>query len=254
MIKRLATLIKRNIAANKLGLPFFTGIGKFHLPIKITNGISDFKINYPTNDSATSNLVFIEVFLDDCYQLNLLDGKINNVLDIGANMGFASLNILLRFNPDLLVCYEPNPDLIPILTKNCATARNCVIENKGMGKEEGKAFLSFTERDSEIVTGLTKTFLDKDGSTLIDSFNSVVSKYGFFDLVKMDCEGAEWDFLEEGMWKKVKYLTMEYHLSANDEKRDLTSLHKSLSLNFNIIQESKIDSLTGMILAKSKHL
>ena len=254
MIKRLIILIKRNISANKLGLPFFIGIGRFSLPSEITNRRNTFNLNYPLNDKATSNLVFIEVFLDDCYRLKLLDNKINNVLDIGANMGFASLNMLLTFSPNLLVCYEPNSTLIPVLTKNCSSAKSCVIENKGIGKEEGKAFLDFIERDSEVVTGLTKTHLDKDGTIIIDSFNSIIKKYGFFDLVKMDCEGAEWEFLTEDMWKNVKYLTMEYHLSLDDKSKNLNSLHAGLNLNFNIIKESKIDDLTGMILAKNKSL
>ncbi|WP_017260223.1 hypothetical protein [Pedobacter arcticus] len=61
----------------------------------------------------------------------------------------------------------------------------------GIAKEDGTAFLSFTVRDSEIVTGLTKNFLDRNGSILIDSFNSVIKKYVFFDLRKINCEDTK---------------------------------------------------------------
>lgn len=254
MIKRIKTLIKRNINALKLGIPVFAGIGKFKLPKKLLVNGKTYEIEYYNEDMATSRLVFIEIFLDDCYNLSLIKTPVKKIIDIGANMGFASLNILLRFNPDFIVCYEPNSNLIPILTKNCSNAKRCVVENKGVGKVDGKASLDFIERDSEIVTGLTKTSLNENGTVLIDSFNSIIDKYDGFDLVKMDCEGAEWDFISDDKWKKVKFLTMEYHLSTSDTSKNLASLHASLKIHFNIIKELRIDNLTGMILAKNKSL
>jgi hypothetical protein len=41
---------------------------------------------------------------------------------------------------------------------------------------------------------------------------------GSVDLLKLDCEGGEWPLLEnQDIWKKVKHLTMEYHLWANPQ-------------------------------------
>jgi hypothetical protein len=38
------------------------------------------------------------------------------------------------------------------------------------------------------------------------------------DLLKLDCEGGEWElFGDKTIWKHVRRLTMEYHLWANPE-------------------------------------
>lgn len=254
MIKRILLLIKRNLEAKKLGLPYFIGIGKLKLPNELIINKKKYDLNYPINDNATAFLVFVEVFLDDCYQLNLLPDEINSILDIGSNMGFTSLKLAAKFNPKILVCYEPNEKLIPLITKNLEKLSQCVIENKGIGKENGLANLNFVERDSEIVTGLTKTSHDASGNVVIESFHSVIKKYGPIDLVKMDCEGAEWEFMTDEAWKDVKYLTMEYHLSLTDPTKNFENLKAGLSLNFLIIKTIPIDNLTGMILAKNKNI
>jgi len=43
----------------------------------------------------------------------------------------------------------------------------------------------------------------------------VVASLGDIDLLKLDCEGAEWDIFEcKDAWRAVRALTMEYHLWA----------------------------------------
>jgi hypothetical protein len=45
------------------------------------------------------------------------------------------------------------------------------------------------------------------------SFNDVVTRLGFVDVLKLDCEGAEWDvFTDRIPWTRVRSLVMEYHL------------------------------------------
>lgn len=252
MIKRIILIIKRNIKAHRLGISKFLGIGNLRLPAVIKYDKKKYNLNYPTNDLPTANLVFIEVFLDDCYQLGLIKHPIKKIMDIGANMGFASLYMSIFFQPDLLIAFEPNPSLIDYLHNNLRHIPQLHILNKAVGKEDGKANLVFTERMDHLISGLTKTELNNEGTTEIVDFSRIIKEYGPFDLVKMDCEGGEWAFLDDDAWRNVKYLTMEYHLSKDNEDQNSEALYFSLSKNFIILKEYKIDELTGMILAKNK--
>jgi FkbM family methyltransferase len=254
MIERLLKLIKRNKTAYSLGLPFFTGIGKFKMPNKVTYRGSTFPIHFPELDLATANLVFIELFLDDCYRLTLIKEPIKKIIDIGANMGFASLKMTILFNPDSIIAFEPNPFLIPFIKKNLSHLNTAIIENKAIGHHDGTANLIFIERENQIVSGLTKTDFEQEGNTEIISFNSVVKKYGPIDLVKMDCEGAEWGFLQDEAWQGVKYLTMEYHLNLDNPKKQKANLIELLNAHFKILADDPIDELTGIILAKNKFI
>ena len=46
-------------------------------------------------------------------------------------------------------------------------------------------------------------------------FADAVGRLGFVDVLKLDCEGAEWDiFSDPSPWTQVRSLVMEYHLWA----------------------------------------
>jgi len=55
------------------------------------------------------------------------------------------------------------------------------------------------------------------------SFASAVARLnGTVDLVKLDCEGAEWEILkDEKTWQNVRNLTMEFHLWAGYSLEEL---------------------------------
>ena len=47
------------------------------------------------------------------------------------------------------------------------------------------------------------------------AFSSITGRHDIVHLVKLDCEGAEWEILEDvAAWQNVRNLTMEYHLWA----------------------------------------
>ena len=66
----------------------------------------------------------------------------------------------------------------------------------------------------------------------------------------MDCEGSEWEILKDKeSWKKVKFLTMEYHLGKNnnDHKRILSFLDDIGFKKITDLSTSNADY--GMVLA-----
>src|SRR2546425_2333013 len=62
--------------------------------------------------------VFQEVLGGRCYRISRLCGTDGVIVDLGANIGLASLYFADRYNPKRLICVEPNPNNIPILRHN----------------------------------------------------------------------------------------------------------------------------------------
>jgi hypothetical protein len=85
------------------------------------------------------------------------------------------------------------------------------------------------------------------------SFDTIYKriKSNTIDIVKMDCEGSEWEILNKTkIWKNIKFLTMEYHLKKN--KYNFNRVTKALGrIGFKLL--TKIDkskkSNYGVVLA-----
>ena len=77
------------------------------------------------------------------------------------------------------------------------------------------------------------------GTTKQVSFKEALQRFGNIDvdIVKMDCEGSEWEILENlDLWKNIKFVTMEYHLGKDNynHNRIIKALDK---IGFKIISE-----------------
>lgn len=70
--------------------------------------------------------VFQEVLGQKCYRISALGGGDGVIVDLGANIGLASLYFADQFNPRHLICVEPNSNNIPLLRHNLAGLDNKV--------------------------------------------------------------------------------------------------------------------------------
>lgn len=78
-----------------------------------------------------------------------------------------------------------------------------------------------------------------------DLANAISRMGGDVDLMKIDCEGAEWDLFEDkSTFQKVKEIRMEYHLGRDRTVDDLRM--KARELGFSI---SKISPNQGFGIA-----
>jgi FkbM family methyltransferase len=190
---------------------------------------------------------FTEICLNDAYHLKYLKRKIKNVksiVDIGANQGLFAIAARQYFPDAEINCYEPNYRLRDSLSFN-ATQLNSKVYYEAVMKNDCMVDLHFT--GSDLATTTNESI---NGNVPGVSLQKVIQRVGFIDILKMDCEGAEWELLEDkDSWKKIKSLTLEYHLWARPGIT-IEKLFQSLDdIKFKMIYHHSLTPDQGLILA-----
>ena len=115
-LNRVKFLFKRYLKARSFGFLFFAA-RYFYIPksIKINNKI----INLNLPDEYGVKITFVEILLDDTYQLDWIKKfarkkniDIKSILDIGGNCGLTSMLFRSHFSKSVIHCYEPNLEII----------------------------------------------------------------------------------------------------------------------------------------------
>ncbi|HVS53944.1 MAG TPA: FkbM family methyltransferase [Opitutaceae bacterium] len=168
------------------------------------------ELSFPAGEREVLIHEFGKIFLEDCYELAALPRRLATVLDIGANVGLFSLAARDRFRRATIHCYEPNPALAAALRANVAPF-GIVPHLEAVGDRTGRISLQRQQNSLH-----TTAALDADGALPQVSLTEAVQRLGGrIDLLKLDCEGAEWAQLEcREAWSAVRHLVMEYHLWA----------------------------------------
>ena len=139
------------------------------------------------------------------------------VLDVGGHIG-AFACAISEMNPTCRVwSYEPSPASFSWLQRNIES--NNVAErlhgvNAAVGKEEGTRILYEIEG-----TSCENSFFARVGATertvsQVSLASAIQQAGGRVDLLKLDCEGAEYEIILESssdIWSKVRSVVLEYH-------------------------------------------
>lgn len=210
MIYRVLQNIRHRRQAKRFGVAF-TFFRNFEMPraIQIAPGTT-IELDFP--DEVGIRDAFTEIFVSDGYELSFFKKKgISTVMDVGANVGFFSLAARSYFPQARIEAYEPNPDLKKYLVNN-------------LGKGRVTYFLSAVGAENAQVTmvgeagGSIHAVVEMDSEGGIDqvSIEGAMARFGGrLDLLKLDCEGAEWGILEKSdALRYVRFIVMEYHLWA----------------------------------------
>ena len=187
---------------------------------------------------------FKEIFMENAYSIGLKKTIKNNptIIDIGANVGFFSLFALSKYPTCTVYSYEPIyynfQQLIRNKELNITKKINCF--NKAVCGYNGKIELNFEKTDSFTTSA---TIIDNTGHdnrnaievsclTLSEIFKE--NNLNKCDLLKIDCEGAEYDILfntPEEILNKIDQMAIEIH-SGRNENENIQSL-KIFLLKFN---------------------
>jgi len=180
--------------------------------------------------------------------------SIRTIIDVGAHVGSFTVWASHRAIHAQVVAVEPNPEVWPFLVAN--VNRNDLRERVlalqlAVGEREGSAFIAVNEQSGEarVVPG-------DDGSRpmvrvttlrnlMLDETLSAV------DLVKLDCEGAEYGILLSApteVLQRINALVCEYHPVVGHHVSELVGVLKDAGFQVRV-QPRRNDIELGTLLA-----
>ena len=215
---RAITLLRRARRARTLGTRF-GGAASFGVPDRIVVAGKALLLHLPV-DRGTRN-AFIDIMLDDCYGLERLPDDVATVVDVGCHAGLFSIAARRRWPRASIHAYEPNQALREHWSAHASQADFSVFP-EAVGFSAG--FVSLVPGEDSVHT---RTGENGQGEVPRIAFAEALARLGErIDVVKLDCEGAEWEILQDAeSWRGVRFLTMEFHLWAG---YSLAQLHERL--------------------------
>ena len=137
------------------------------------------------------------------------------VIDVGANIGDFTMRAAKLCSRGRVYAIEPLSDCIPSITRNAAlnSLENIEIFHTAVGDHEGETTLFLAGgRTSESLH-----FNDSDVTETVPltTLSRFVAERGIdrIDLLKLDCEGAEWNILpsSKDLLPRIRQICMEFH-------------------------------------------
>lgn len=139
------------------------------------------------------------------------------ILDAGSNIGATTLFFKSLWPEAVVVCCEPQPDNLRLLRKNIESLHKVTIYETAVGARDGQAKIVSPKEKKMVGSFRVSTDIRDDGQTItLMSPESLLARAGLdhFDLIKVDIEGSEYDFLtsypEEAL-RKTKWIIGEMH-------------------------------------------
>ena len=159
------------------------------------------------------------------------------VIDVGANVGFFSLFAYERFPNAKIFSFEPVPNnfkkLKRHIVKNGCDRIHCYLQ--AVTKENGKTSI-WVDPTQDITTNASIRNTLHQGQPLEIETISLTGIFNYLkiascDLLKLDCEGAEFEIIYETpieVLKKVKRFAMEVHQTHILPRNNLKELRSYL--------------------------
>jgi len=140
-----------------------------------------------------------------------LDVKGKRVLDVGASIGDTAVYFALRGAREV-VAFEPYPFPYQFALRNIEAnnLKNVRVINAGISGNDGTVRVTRGEN----TTGGALEPSDEPNAVEVPvySLDRVLEEYGPFDVMKMDCEGCEYDaILSSKRVGELRQIQLEYH-------------------------------------------
>lgn len=207
MIRRIQSYARAQRNASLFGLRY-TRARDFKLPTSIVLGGDRIEIRHL--GSAGTRADFFVCLIYDHYRIRELSGRgLKTIVDVGANQGLFALAARAHSPNAQIFCYEPNQRLEEVLRHNCKLSKASVFF-EAVGKSGGVCRLTIAAESNQ---STTEPLSEGEVGVPQVALSDVVARAGGeVSLLKLDCEGAEWDILKADAIDGVKALAMEYHL------------------------------------------
>jgi FkbM family methyltransferase len=179
--------------------------------------------------SANELVIINEIFFHRCYNFKLPQNQLYNVIDVGMNVGLASLYFAGAANVKRVFSFEPFPKSFQDAQENFSNNINVSGKikpfNFGLGKSEKtmKALFnpmaSGTSRSVGLQSSIINSGLQEEAIQIKDAYeviNGIIcSNEDVPYIMKLDCEGAEYEIMdslfEKGLPERIISILMEWH-------------------------------------------
>lgn len=183
-----------------------------------------------------------QIFVYDIYERNsirhllkIIRNKIGNrfvFIDVGANIGFYSLTIA-RACKDFeyqIHCFEPNPFTHSLLNENIKKNRvnNIILNRMGLSDREATATLTYNQQNLGTANTFTTNATGIQDQIQLQTLDKYCNEKGIkkVDIIKVDIEGGEFDFLKGAkdiLYKSRTVLMIMEIVEANCNRAGYTS-------------------------------
>ncbi|HEY6420965.1 MAG TPA: FkbM family methyltransferase [Candidatus Binataceae bacterium] len=178
--------------------------------LQLRNGLRFFVRSGTDDLSALNEAAILNHYLGSGH-IELQQDSI--VMDLGANMGDFAVMAAALCPQGRVYAVEPLSEYVPVLETNTRLNRlsNVEIIRVALGDHEGEAKLSIAGVGSSMYfDGAAKT-----ETVRLTTLPQLMRDHRIerIDLLKMDCEGAEWDILPAAreVLPRVRQICMEFH-------------------------------------------
>ncbi len=178
--------------------------------------LSFLKKNIFFRPKSEDRYTFFEVFLKECYQVKTLlqSDKVQNIIDAGANAGFASLYFRSQFPKATIIAIEPESKNFEILVKNTQDDTRIIAQKTALWNES--TFLKVKTSDSNRNFSVVKATENEQDAFIASSIQDIMkqNQWKCIDVLKIDIEGAEKEVFSKNYeeWLPLtKCIVMEIH-------------------------------------------
>ena len=202
-----------------------------------------------------------EVFIENTYKIN--SQKEYVVFDIGMNVGIASLFFSQFNNIKKIYGFEPFEKTFKALSINLALnpVNNTKIEafNYGLSNEnkfmhcqfdnENRGNVGIKNNDFITLTSVIEKVKFKNAAEVLEPY--IKENYDMNKILKLDCEGSEYDILESLLSKNLvsefDICIIEWHKMDNFKKRLFNIIEVLKKNNFIVLTIGSFQQEAGMI-------
>ncbi len=201
-------------------LVYFGLFRKEHFILHLKTGQQLKLRTHSTDIHAFVNVWIMQEYRKKDFEIN--EGDV--VIDVGAHIGLFTVYASQFCKKGKIFSFEPIKENFDLLLENLSLndLRNVCAHNLAVSDKQTqlRIYLSDSDQAAHTIHGTGSNFVDVESTTLEHILDSECDKA---DLVKLDCEGAEYDILESlpaDHFRRITKLCMEYHTDGSFERLD----------------------------------
>lgn len=161
-----------------------------------------------------------EIVIDDVYKIRT-QANPKVMLDVGANVGIFALHAATLFPECRIYAFEPSYKNFMLLKKNTNGFKNIYCIQAAISDKDGIGYIQEGLDFTAFQVSLEHTSADAESCKVLslDTFLKEAS-IRFVDILKLDCEGAEYDIVLNNL-RSIEQVVGEYHVVENKKTENL---------------------------------